>query len=59
MSPGLDCAARLNANCKVKRARMRYPAGLWGALALIVLIVLAAGTPAWAQSGFDRRGGDY
>jgi PAN domain len=38
---------------------MRYPAGLWGALALIVLIALAAGTSARAQSGFDRRGGDY
>ena len=55
MSPGLDCAARLNATCKVKRARMRNPAGLGGALALIVLIVLAAGTPAWAHPGSPPR----
>ena len=35
---------------------MRYPVSLWGVLALIVLT--AAG-PAQAQSGYDRRGGDY
>ena len=35
---------------------MRYPVSLWGALALIVL---AAAGPAQAQTGFDRRGGDY
>jgi hypothetical protein len=35
---------------------MRYPVILGGVL---VLIVLAAAAPARAQSGFDRRGGDY
>jgi len=35
---------------------MRYPVSLWGVL---VLIVLAAAGPARAQSGYDRRGGDY
>ena len=35
---------------------MRYPVSLWGAL---VLIVLAAAGPAQAQTGYDRRGGDY
>jgi hypothetical protein len=35
---------------------MRYPGILWGVL---VLVVLAAAGPAWAQSGYDRRGGDY
>ena len=35
---------------------MRYPISLWGVLALIVL---AAAGPALAQSGYDRRGGDY
>jgi hypothetical protein len=35
---------------------MRYPVSLWGALALIVL---AAAGPAQAQTGYDRRDGDY
>ena len=35
---------------------MRYPVSLWGVLALIVL---AAAGPAQAQTGYDRRGGDY
>ena len=35
---------------------MRYPVSLWGAL---VLIVLAAAGSAQAQTGYDRRGGDY
>jgi hypothetical protein len=35
---------------------MRYPVSLWGVLALIVL---AAVGPAQAQTGYDRRGGDY
>jgi hypothetical protein len=35
---------------------MRYPVGLWGVLALIVLAVAGA---AQAQTGYDRRGGDY
>ena len=35
---------------------MRYPVSLWGVL---VLIVVATAGPAWAQSGYDRRGGDY
>ena len=35
---------------------MRYPVSLWGAL---LLIALAAGGPAQAQTGYDRRGGDY
>ena len=35
---------------------MRYPVSLWGAL---VLIVLAVAGPAQAQTGYDRRGGDY
>jgi hypothetical protein len=38
----------------VERARMRFLVGLWGAL-----ILLALSVPAQAQSGFDRRGGDY
>lgn len=35
---------------------MRFPVSLWGALGLIVL---ALASPAQAQTGFDRRGGDY
>jgi hypothetical protein len=35
---------------------MRYPVSLWGALALIVLATAGA---AQAQTGYDRRGGDY
>ena len=35
---------------------MRFLVSLWGVLALIVL---AAAGPAQAQTGFDRRGGDY
>jgi PAN domain len=35
---------------------MRYPVSLWVAL---VLAVVAAASPAQAQSGYDRRGGDY
>jgi hypothetical protein len=35
---------------------MRYPVSLWGVLALIVL---AATGSAQAQTGYDRRGGDY
>ena len=35
---------------------MRYPVSMWGAL---LLTALAAGGPAQAQSGYDRRGGDY
>jgi len=35
---------------------MRYPVILW---ALLALIVLAAAAPAQAQTGYDRRGGDY
>ena len=35
---------------------MRYPVSLWSVLALVVL---AAAGPAQAQSGYDRRGGDY
>ena len=35
---------------------MRYPVSLWIAL---MLAVLAAASPAQAQSGYDRRGGDY
>ena len=34
---------------------MRYPISLLGVLALIVLAV----SPAQAQIGYDRRGGDY
>src|SRR5665811_2460085 len=35
---------------------MRYLIGLWGALALAVVALIGS---AQAQSGFDRRGGDY
>jgi hypothetical protein len=35
---------------------MRYPVSLWGVL---LLIGLAAASPAQAQTGYDRRGGDY
>jgi hypothetical protein len=40
---------------------MRLPVNLGGALALVVLAlaVLAQTNPAQAQTGFDRRGGDY
>jgi PAN domain len=37
---------------------MRYPVSLWGVLALIAVTAVAAG-PAQAQTGYDRRGGDY
>lgn len=39
-----------------ERARMRFCLATWFAL---VLAVFAAAGPAQAQSGFDRRGGDY
>jgi len=35
---------------------MRYLIGSWGALGLAVVALIG---PAQAQSGFDRRGGDY
>jgi hypothetical protein len=41
---------------KIERARMRILVRSFGALALAVL---ALAGPAQAQSGFDRRGGDY
>src|SRR5271169_884390 len=41
---------------KAECVRMRYPVGSWGAL---VLIALSAAGPAQAQTGYDRRGGDY
>jgi len=34
---------------------MRVPVRLWG----VLLLVVAAAGPAWAQTGYDRRGGDY
>jgi hypothetical protein len=52
MSPG----AGFRGNTKAGRARMRLPVSLWGVL---VLIALVAVVPARAQTGYDRRGGDY
>ena len=44
-----------------KRAVMLFRVGSWNALALVawMLAILAVTAPAQAQSGFDRRGGDY
>ncbi len=40
---------------------MRFPLRLWHTLGLIALLLaaLAPASPSQAQSGFDRRGGDY